>query len=135
MTGSGELPEPFQKRRFWLSFGTTASPLRRSSPATATSARRHPARTSRSSPCKSEVTRGLRPNVARFSLLVLVNAFVGSMTGFERTVVPLIATLSFTVTFGVVKAFCTLHAGRLSDAWGASACWSSGGPRASPSRF
>lgn len=58
-----------------------------------------------------------------------MNAFVGSMVGLERTVVPLIgerefgiasksATPSFIVTFGVVKAFCNLHTGRLSDAWG-----------------
>ena len=33
---------------------------------------------------------GLRENWRQFSLLVLVNAFVGGMVGLERTVVPLI---------------------------------------------
>jgi len=31
---------------------------------------------------------GLRENWRQFSLLVLVNAFVGGMVGLERTVVP-----------------------------------------------
>jgi len=72
---------------------------------------------------------GLRENLGQFSLLVLVNAFVGSMVGLERTVVPLIgerefgivsksAILSFIITFGVVKACCNLYAGPMSDAWG-----------------
>lgn len=69
---------------------------------------------------------GLRANWAQFTLLVVVNAFVGAMVGLERTVVPLIAeadfglvskslTLSFIVSFGVVKALANLLAGRLSD--------------------
>lgn len=33
---------------------------------------------------------GLRENWRQFSLLVLINAFVGGMVGMERTVVPLI---------------------------------------------
>ena len=33
---------------------------------------------------------GLRPNAAQFSLLVLVNAFVGAMVGLERSTLPLI---------------------------------------------
>lgn len=78
---------------------------------------------------RGSIRLGLRPNLGQFSLLVLVNAFVGSMVGLERTVVPLIgerefgivsksAILSFIITFGVVKAFCNLHAGRIADAWG-----------------
>ena len=31
---------------------------------------------------------GLQENLAQFSLLVLINAFVGGMVGLERTVVP-----------------------------------------------
>ena len=69
---------------------------------------------------------GLRENWQQFTLLVVVNAFVGAMVGLERTVVPLIAeadfglvsksiTLSFLVSFGVVKALANLFAGRLSD--------------------
>jgi len=69
---------------------------------------------------------GLRQNLAQFSLLVLVNAFVGGMVGLERVILPLIAErefglvsksviLSFIVGFGFVKAFTNLAAGRFSD--------------------
>ena len=72
---------------------------------------------------------GLRENAAQFSLLVLVNAFVGAMAGLERTVLPLIAErdfglasktaiLSFIVGFGLVKALSNLLAGRVSDRTG-----------------
>jgi hypothetical protein len=40
---------------------------------------------------------GLRENLAQFSLLVLVNAFVGGVVGLERTVVPLVATEEFRI--------------------------------------
>jgi MFS family permease len=69
---------------------------------------------------------GLRANWQQFALLIVVNAFVGAMVGLERTVVPLIAaddfgivsttaTLSFIISFGVVKALANLSAGGLSD--------------------
>ena len=69
---------------------------------------------------------GLRENAAQFSLLVLVNAFVGAMVGLERSTLPLIgrqsfhltssaAVLSFIVAFGVVKAFTNLAAGALAQ--------------------
>src|SRR4030095_861719 len=69
---------------------------------------------------------GLTANLGQFSLLVLVNAFVGGMVGLERTVLPLIAEqefgiasksaiLSFIVSFGIVKACTNLIAGRYSD--------------------
>jgi MFS family permease len=72
---------------------------------------------------------GLRPNLAQFSLLVVVNAFVGAMVGLERTILPAIAehdfhlaaraaVLSFIVVFGVVKAGTNYLAGRFSDAVG-----------------
>ena len=72
---------------------------------------------------------GLRENLGQFSLLVLVNAFVGGMVGLERTVVPLIgsqefglvlrtAIFSFIVTFGLVKALSNLFAGGLADRFG-----------------
>ena len=72
---------------------------------------------------------GLKENLGQFSLLVLVNAFVGGMVGLERTVVPLIgsqefglvlrtAIFSFIVTFGLVKAFSNLFAGGLADRFG-----------------
>src|SRR5258708_22394718 len=72
---------------------------------------------------------GLGPNLAQFSLLVVVNAFVGAMVGLERTILPAIAehefhlaaraaVLSFIVVFGVTKALTNYFAGRLSDAIG-----------------
>lgn len=75
---------------------------------------------------------GLGPNLAQFSLLVVVNAFVGAMIGLERTILPAIAEqefhlvartaiLSFIVVFGIVKALTNYFAGRLSDAVGRKA--------------
>ena len=72
---------------------------------------------------------GLKENWRQFSLLVLVNAFVGSMIGIERTVVPLVgseefglvlrtAIFSFIVSFGVVKACSNLVSGVLADKFG-----------------
>lgn len=69
---------------------------------------------------------GLRENLPQFSLLVLVNAFVGATVGMERTILPAIAehefhlsaktaVLSFIVAFGVAKALTNYLAGRLSD--------------------
>src|SRR5688572_670578 len=69
---------------------------------------------------------GLMQNWQQFSILVLVNAFVGAMVGMERIVLPLIAEqefglvsrtaiLSFIVSFGVVKALANLFAGHTSD--------------------
>jgi hypothetical protein len=62
-----------------------------------------------------EVRLGLRENLAQFTLLVVVNAFVGAMAGLERSILPAIAerefqlaartaVLSFIVVFGVAKA-------------------------------
>jgi MFS family permease len=72
---------------------------------------------------------GLRANLAQFSLLVVVNAFVGAMVGMERTILGPIAeqefhltaktaVLSFIVVFGVTKALTNYVAGRLSDRFG-----------------
>ena len=72
---------------------------------------------------------GLRENWQQFTLLIIINAFVGAMVGLERTVLPLIAeadfglvaksvTLSFLISFGLVKAIANLFAGRLSDKLG-----------------
>lgn len=69
---------------------------------------------------------GLRANLAQFSLLVVVNAFVGAMVGLERAILPAMAErefhlaahtaiLSFIVVFGAVKAFTNYFAGRFSD--------------------
>ncbi len=69
---------------------------------------------------------GLRENAAQFSLLILVNAFVGAMVGLERSTLPLVgrqdfglgsstAVLSFIVAFGIVKALTNLAAGTLAQ--------------------
>jgi MFS family permease len=71
---------------------------------------------------------GLRQNWRQFSLLVLINFFVGGMVGLERSVVPLVGTeefrvsselvvFSFIIAFGVVKAFSNLFSGILADRW------------------
>jgi MFS family permease len=71
---------------------------------------------------------GLKENWRQFSLLILVNAFVGGMIGLERTVVPLIGSeqfglvlktsiFSFIVSFGVVKACSNLVSGALADSF------------------
>ena len=72
---------------------------------------------------------GLRENLGQFSLLVVVNAFVGAMVGMERSILPPIAeqefhlvaktaVLSFIVVFGITKALTNYLAGRLSDRFG-----------------
>lgn len=77
----------------------------------------------------NNIALGLRANWRQFTLLVLINGFVGALVGLERTVVPLIAendfglvskslVLSFLVSFGVVKALANLLAGRWSDRYG-----------------
>jgi hypothetical protein len=67
------------------------------------------------SPTTGGIRLGLRENLAQFTLLVIVNAFVGAMVGLERSILPAIAeqefqlaartaVLSFIVVFGVAKA-------------------------------
>ena len=74
----------------------------------------------------SELRLGLRENLPQFTLLVVLNAFVGAMVGLERTVLPLLgeqefglssktAITSFIVSFGVTKAILNLVAARVSD--------------------
>jgi len=74
----------------------------------------------------TSVQLGLRQNWGQFSLLVLINFFVGGMVGLERSVVPLVGTeefrvtselvvFSFIIAFGVVKAFSNLLSGILVD--------------------
>ncbi|MFY0534402.1 MFS transporter [Nannocystis pusilla] len=77
----------------------------------------------------TELRLGLRENLAQFTLLVVVNAFVGAMIGMERSILPAIAeqefhlvaraaVLSFIVVFGVTKALTNYLAGRWSDRFG-----------------
>ncbi|MBI5104803.1 MAG: MFS transporter [Solirubrobacterales bacterium] len=65
---------------------------------------------------------GLRENLAQFSLLIAVNAFVGAMVGLERSTLPLVgredfglsssaAVVSFIAAFGLAKACTNLGAG------------------------
>jgi len=72
---------------------------------------------------------GLRPNLVQFVLLAVNNAFVGTMVGIERTVVPILGQrtfhlsslavlLAFIASFGFVKGPLNLVAGRLADKWG-----------------
>lgn len=69
---------------------------------------------------------GLRENVWQFTLLVVVNAFVGAMVGMERSILPSIAEhefqlsdrtamLSFIAVFGLTKALTNYAAGRFAD--------------------
>ncbi|MCK6505262.1 MFS transporter [Myxococcota bacterium] len=89
---------------------------------------------------------GLRENLPQFSLLVLVNAFVGAMVGMERAILPAIAqeqlqlaasvgVLSFIVVFGLSKALTNYVAGRLSDAVGRKAVLVAGWLVAAPVPF
>jgi MFS family permease len=72
---------------------------------------------------------GIRQNLGQFSLLALINAFVGGMVGLERTIVPLLgseefrlhstsAITAFIVSFGLTKAVVDLISGPMADRWG-----------------
>jgi len=78
---------------------------------------------------ESSVVLGLRANWQQFSLLVLINAFVGGMVGLQGTILPLVgaqefkiasttAILSFIISFGVIKAFANLVSGHFADVYG-----------------
>ncbi len=69
---------------------------------------------------------GLRENWRQFTLLVVINAFVGGMVGLERTILPELAQaefgiaaktaiLSFIVVFGVTKALTNYYTGALAN--------------------
>jgi MFS family permease len=72
---------------------------------------------------------GLKENWQQFTILVIVNAFVGGMVGLERTILPQIAEqefhiaaktaiLSFIVVFGIVKSITNYYAGALANRFG-----------------
>lgn len=72
------------------------------------------------------VVLGLKENWKQFSLLVIINGFVGGMVGLERTLLPQIAEkefaiaaktaiLSFIVVFGIVKATTNYFTGSLAN--------------------
>jgi MFS family permease len=69
---------------------------------------------------------GLRQNWLQFTILVIVNAFVGGMVGLERSIFPRFAEqqfgisshtalLSFIVAFGISKAIANYYTGRLAN--------------------
>ncbi|HEX4875119.1 MAG TPA: MFS transporter [Chitinophagaceae bacterium] len=73
----------------------------------------------------SYIQQGLKENRRQFSLLVLINAFVGAMIGLERAVIPGLgknifgidantAILSFIMAFGITKAISNYSVARLS---------------------
>jgi len=81
------------------------------------------------SPISKESPTGLRKNWKQFSLLILVNAFVGGMMGMERSIFPQFAKsefgissstalLSFIFAFGITKAMANYFAGKLSNTVG-----------------
>src|ERR1043166_4674074 len=77
----------------------------------------------------SEIKLGLKENWQQFTLLVIINAFVGGMVGLERSILPQIAEaefhiaaktaiLSFIVVFGIVKAITNYYTGTLYNKFG-----------------
>lgn len=78
---------------------------------------------------QTDVRLGLKENWRQFTLLVIVNAFVGGMIGLERTIIPQIAEadfgmaaktaiLSFIVVFGITKAITNYYTGTLASRFG-----------------
>ena len=72
---------------------------------------------------------GLKENWPQFTILVIINAFVGGMIGMERTIIPQFATiefgvasktalLSFITAFGLTKAITNYFTGRLANRFG-----------------
>ncbi|HJS53452.1 MAG TPA: MFS transporter [Chitinophagaceae bacterium] len=72
---------------------------------------------------------GLKENWKQFTLLVIINGFVGGMVGLERSILPEIAEkefaiaaktaiLSFIIVFGIVKAITNYYTGTLANKFG-----------------
>lgn len=72
---------------------------------------------------------GLKQNWKQFTLLVIVNAFVGGMIGMERSIFPQFAEqefgvasktaiLSFITAFGITKAIANYYTGKLANRFG-----------------
>src|SRR5438093_39302 len=85
-----------------------------------------------------QVQLGLKENWKQFTLLVIINAFVGGMIGLERSILPRIADvefhiaaktaiLSFIIVFGIVKAITNYYTGALANHFGMNnlmvVCW------------
>ena len=76
-----------------------------------------------------QIKLGLKENWKQFTLLVIINAFVGGMVGLERSILPRIADvefhiaaktaiLSFIIVFGIVKAITNYYTGTLANKFG-----------------
>ncbi|MGZ5286062.1 MAG: MFS transporter [Flavisolibacter sp.] len=76
-----------------------------------------------------QINLGLKENWKQFTLLVILNGFVGGMVGLERSILPQIAekefaiavktaVLSFIIVFGVVKAITNFYTGTLANKFG-----------------
>ena len=72
---------------------------------------------------------GLKENWKQFTILVIVNAFVGGMVGLERSIFPQFAEiefgvasksaiLSFIIAFGITKAMANYFTGKLANRFG-----------------
>lgn len=77
----------------------------------------------------TQINLGLKENWKQFTLLIIVNAFVGGMVGMERSIFPAFAEqefgiasktaiLSFITAFGLTKAFTNYFTGRLANKFG-----------------
>lgn len=78
---------------------------------------------------KENIKLGLKENWKQFTILIIVNAFVGGMIGMERTIFPQFAALefgvasktailSFITAFGISKAMANYYTGRLANKFG-----------------
>ncbi len=78
---------------------------------------------------KAQIELGLKHNWKQFTLLIIINAFVGGMIGLERSILPQIASvefhiaaktaiLSFIIVFGIVKAITNYYTGALANIFG-----------------
>ena len=76
-----------------------------------------------------QIKLGLKENWEQFTILVIVNAFVGGMVGLERTIFPEFAeiefgvasktaVLSFIIAFGITKALANYFTGKLANKFG-----------------
>lgn len=76
-----------------------------------------------------EIKLGLKENWKQFTILIIVNAFVGGMVGMERSIFPQFAAiefgiasksaiLSFITAFGISKAIANYYTGKLSNRYG-----------------
>lgn len=78
---------------------------------------------------KDTIKLGLKENWKQFTILLIINAFVGAMVGMERSIFPKFAEvefgiasktaiLSFIVAFGITKAITNYFTGKLANRYG-----------------